>query len=1010
VGSERTAKDLFVASLDLATAERAAFLERECGPDTALRERVRALLDAHEQTTGFMAAPTAARSPQAVASGREGPGSTVGKYTLLEPIGQGGFGTVFLAEQREPIIRRVALKIIKLGMDTEQVIARFEAERQALAVMDHPHIAKVLDAGATSGGRPFFAMELVTGEPITTFCDRAGLPIRERLALFEQVCAAVQHAHQKGIIHRDIKPSNVLVSKQDGKPFAKVIDFGIAKATSARLTEKEYFTEHGAMIGTPMYMSPEQAAGSADIDTRTDVYSLGVLLYELLTGATPFDPRALRAAGYAEMQRIIREDEPPKPSTRLSQGADSLPSVAAQRGIEPGRLGTLVRGELDWIVMRALEKDRARRYETPSGLAADLRRHLDGEAVLAAPPSTSYRVWKFVKRHRAPVVASAAVLLALLAGLAGTAWQAKVASDERDRAREAEGQTKQRADELQRVSEFQGRMLAQVDPTKAGELLISDMRGKFREALVSAGVPEDERAAQMEAFGGFLRRVNATDTTRDLIDRTILKPALDAIEERFKDQPVVDATLRQVLADRYHDLGLLDAALPLQERALETRRRLLGDEHADTLTSISNTGLLLQHLGRLALAEPYALEALDKYRRVRGEAHPDTLRAVNNMGYILQAQGKLAEAEPYYREALEKFRLVLGSDHPDTVGALTNTGLLLQNLGRLGEAEKLFLEAVGTARRVIGEEAPLTLVTISNVGFILQAQGKLSEAEPFYREALEKRRRVLGEQHPETLVSISNMGGVLQSGGKLDQAEPYCREAIEKCRRVLGEEHPSTLTAINQMGKLLQGQGKLDEAEPYLREAIEKKRRVMGDGHPSTLNSIVQLGLLLQTRGSLDEAEPCFREAMEAYERRLGPEHPSTLITVNSMGYLLLAQGQHAEAAELLGARESAARTTFTGGNTRYLPAWLLNLGRARLGLGQFGAAELPLLEAHRTLIAIRGATPAGLRDCARGCFDLYTAWDAAEPGQGHDVKAAEWKARLGAPDQSGEPGTPGGK
>jgi len=306
----------------------------------------------------------------------EGPGTRVGAYKLLQLIGEGGFGSVFMAEQERPVVRRVALKIIKLGMDTKQVVARFEAERQALAMMDHPGIAKVLDGGATDAGRPYFVMELVRGDPIVEFCDKNSLTVAARLELFAQVCAAVQHAHTKGIIHRDIKPSNILVSNQDGAWVIKVIDFGIAKATASRLTDKTIFTEQRQLIGTPEYMSPEQAEGSFDIDTRTDVYSLGVLLYELLTGSTPFDAKSLRAAAYGEVQRIIREDEPLKPSTRLSRNTDTLASIAAKRHAEPRRLGAIVRGDLDWIVMKCLEKDRTRRYETANGLAADIKRHL----------------------------------------------------------------------------------------------------------------------------------------------------------------------------------------------------------------------------------------------------------------------------------------------------------------------------------------------------------------------------------------------------------------------------------------------------------------------------------------------------------------------------------------------------------------------------------------------------------------------------------------------------------
>lgn len=415
----------------------------------------------HSPSESLAGAPAMSPSLESAAtisaSLREGPGTRIGPYKILQLIGEGGFGSVFMAEQEKPVARKVALKIIKLGMDTRQVIARFEAERQALAMMDHPNIARVLDAGATDAGRPFFVMELVKGEPIIEYCDRHHLNIHARLELFVQVCGAVQHAHTKGIIHRDIKPNNILVSMQDGQPSPKVIDFGIAKATSARLTDKTLFTEHRQFIGTPEYMSPEQADGSMDIDTRTDVYSLGVLLYELLTGTTPFDSVTLRSAAYAEMQRIIREVEPPIPSTRLFRSSDTIAAIAAKRQIEPRKLGLLVRGDLDWIVMKAIDKNRTRRYETANGLAMEIRRHLAGDAVSAAPPGAGYRMRKFIRRNRVMVSAGAAVAGALLIGVAAFAWQAKVARDQRDIAVKA-----QASEAAQRKTAEEQRMAARI--------------------------------------------------------------------------------------------------------------------------------------------------------------------------------------------------------------------------------------------------------------------------------------------------------------------------------------------------------------------------------------------------------------------------------------------------------------------------------------------------------------------------------------------------------------------
>ena len=459
---KRLAREIFADALEKSDpAERAAFVERACGADAELRQLVEALLQAHERG-GELPEPTLLVAAEQ--GTREGPGTTIGRYKLLQGIGEGAFGVVYLAEQTEPVGRKVALKIIKAGMDTRAVIARFEAEEQALALMDHPNIAKVLDAGTTDTGRPYFVMELVKGPPITAYADQHNLPAEERLQLFLQVCHGVQHAHQKGIIHRDLKPSNILVTVIDGEPVPKIIDFGVAKALGHKLTDKTLFTAFQQIIGTPAYMSPEQAELSGvDIDTRSDIYALGVLLYELLTGVTPFDQETLAAAALDEIRRMIRETEPPKPSTRLHTLGKRLAEVAKHRQTEPATLNRLVRGDLDWIVMKALEKDRRRRYETAREFAEDIRRHLDHQPVLASPPGVAYQARKFVRRHRVGVALGATAVAALWVGLSVAVVGFVRARQERDRAVAAERQAQEERGRAERLAREEAAQRLQAD-------------------------------------------------------------------------------------------------------------------------------------------------------------------------------------------------------------------------------------------------------------------------------------------------------------------------------------------------------------------------------------------------------------------------------------------------------------------------------------------------------------------------------------------------------------------
>ncbi len=933
---------LFDAALDVQPEEREAFLEEACGGDGELRHQVERLLrHAARATASVVVLPDVKETISLPEHdiGREEPGTKIGSYTLREQLGEGGFAIVYAAEQTDPVRRQVALKILKLGMDSKQVIARFEAERQALAMMDHPNVAKVFDAGLTETGRPYFVMEYVAGTPITEYCDRSRLSIDERLRLFTQVCHAVQHAHQKAIIHRDIKPSNVLVAVQGGDPLVKVIDFGVAKAISHRLTEKTIYTEQGQLIGTPEYMSPEQAEMTAEhVDTRSDIYSLGVLLYELLTGALPFDPSTLRRAAFGEIQRIIREEEPPKPSTRLSSIGDASTVCAERRRADPRSLLRELRGDLDWITMKALEKDRGRRYETANGLALDIRRHLEHEPVLAGPPSAGYRLRKFVRRNRVGVVAGTVVAVGLLAAAAVSVGFALSEARQRRVADAAR-------DDLEQVAAFQANMLGSVDAALFGVNVLKDLEGRVRGALERRERSQEQIEEAMGELAALLDPVNATDFALAVIDENVLRRAAETIESDFAGQPLIEARLRATLGDTYARLGDYTSAGPHLTKALEIRRRALGDDDPDTLTSIDNMGVVLQAQGRLSEAERYYGEALDGRRRVLGDDHPHTLDSINNMGSLLERQGKLAEAEPYYREALDGSRRVLGDDHPDTLTSINNLGLWLQNQGRFAEAEPYHREAMEGGRRVLGDDHPDTLIWISNMGMLLSTQGRLSEAERFYREAMDGRRRVLGNNHPDTLGSIHNMSVLLQNQGRLVEAERYVREAMEGFRRVFGVDHSRTMVTAVSVGVLLQKQGRLSEAEPYFRGAWVAFRRSLGDDHPNTLAAKSNLALLLVDLGEVEEGEKLARETAQKALETLGAAH-------------------------------------WFYGN------FLAKHGRALAALERFDEAETALLEAHDILHSALGGEHDQTGRVVVYVADLYEAW--GKPG-----KAAEWRAKL---------------
>ncbi|MBX3376189.1 MAG: serine/threonine protein kinase [Phycisphaeraceae bacterium] len=851
---------LFELAIAVRGEDRDALLERECRSDPVLRQRVEALLAAAEGDR-FLSMPTSdmAPSPSAVATlgqpvatvvnkSHEAPGGRIGPYKLLQELGEGGFGSVWMAEQEKPVSRKVALKIIKLGMDTKAVVARFEQERQALAILDHPNIAKVFDAGATETGRPYFAMELCTGDPIDQYCDRHNLSIRQRLELFAQVCAAVQHAHSKGLIHRDIKPSNILVSTQDGKPHAKVIDFGIAKATASKLTEKTLFTEHKQLIGTPEYMSPEQAEGSLDIDTRTDVYSLGVLLYELLTGSTPFSSRELRSVAYAEIQRIIREVEPPRPSTRLSQNAETIASVAARRQIEPRKLGTIVRGELDWIVMKALEKDRARRYDTASSLALDIQRYLEGQAISAAPPSTAYRVRTFVRRHKGGVTATALVALALVLGIIGTTFGLIRANEER------------RAAIVARESEFKQKTLAE-DRLKEAEATV-----KFLDDMLAAPDPGAQG--------------------KDVTVRSVLDRASRNLQSQYTDRPLVAARLHGTLGKTYFGLGEWNPAENHARETLALYRRELGPEHRSTREALNSLASVLIKKAALSEVEPMLVEALKDNERLFGRKHEVTAATIDNLAQLYTMMERRAEAIALAKELLDIRTASLGAERIETISVMNTLAILYADTEQFDECEKLYQEAISICQRVHGPDHPLTLEMRGNLGWSLyhdamahqesnpdRHANRLARARVMDEEVLAARTRILGEDHPETGNARNNLATVYRELKMWDQADTLTLKDLEVSVRTLGETHPDTIVVLANMGGSLRGRQRFEEAIVYLDRALRGARVSHPKDFQGTAFILGWYGSSLRGLKRFAEGEPMLLEARGIIARTLGEDH-----------------------------------------------------------------------------------------------------------------------------------------
>tara|TARA_R110000868_G_scaffold241497_3_gene496979 strand:- start:770679 stop:772961 length:2283 start_codon:yes stop_codon:yes gene_type:complete len=707
-----------------------------------------------------------------------------GRFRGLATVGEGGFGTVFRAEQINPVRRTVALKVVKLGMDSKRVLARFESERQTLALMEHPGIAKLFDAGTLPSGRPFFVMEFVDGVPITEYCRNKELSTRDRLRLFVQVCNAVQHAHQKGIIHRDLKPSNVLVGESDGKPLPKVIDFGISRAISGTENDADdgrsmfTLTEQGQPIGTLGYMSPEQAAGEKDIDTRTDIYSLGTLLYEILTNNRTIDPESIKNSSHAEIIKHIREVEPKRPSRH----------VAA------------LSGDLDWIVVTALEKARERRYATVNALSDDVQRFLSNEPISARAPSTHYRLQKFARRNKIALGAVALILLALVGTTVGLVRSLNAESRARTEARIA---------------------------TEINTFLNDD--------LLAAAAPEEQGS--------------------DVRVRDVLDVATERIESRFDDLPEVEAAVRMTLGKTYARLAEFDKAQTQLARSKTLALAEYGPTDPRTLTATHELGQLATLTERYAESERMLREAFEGRRLALGMDHPDTLESQFALAIAIGEQGRYEEVEKLFVDVLARSKRVLGPEDKQTLVRARGLGVLYLSTGDMEKAQPIFEDAYARMRSTIGVDNPATLLAMQDLALTLRSQHKIEQAYELLTEVLEVSKSIRGETHPGTLMTMSAIGALYSEMGEQSQAEAMLEDAIAKAKSAMPSGHTVITRLELELAGVYDAQGKHEDAEPLLLEAVASLRTQLGNTHPLTRRTVGRLVTHYRARGMPDVAD-----------------------------------------------------------------------------------------------------------------------------------------------------------
>ena len=861
-------ESLYREALAKEPGERSSFLAIACPDDLRLRQEVESLLAYADAT---LEGP-AARPTQTAPTDRqidEPLPATIGRYRILRLVGEGGMGAVYEAEQEQPR-RTVALKVIRPGLTGPEFLRRFEQESQALARLQHPGIAQIYEAGKADTGnalQPYFAMEFIRGESLLAYTDTHQLRVRQRLELMVKVCDAVQHAHQRGIIHRDLKPGNILVD-ESGQP--KVLDLGVARVTDSDTIATRQ-TNLGQIVGTPSYMSPEQALGDPlELDTRSDVYALGVILYELLSGRLPYEISPM----LHEALRTIREKDP-------------APLSAVNRGY---------RGDIETIVLKAMEKDKARRYSSAAELAQDIGRYLKDEPIAARRPSATYQIQKFARRHRALVGGFAGVFIVLIAGIIVSTWEAA-------RARRAEQTALTESATAKAVNDFlQNDLLAQAS------------------------------ANQQDTNPD-------TKPDPDIKVRTALDRAAARIAGKFAKQPAVEASIRQTMGNTYYDLGLYPQAQQQMERAVELRRRFLGEQHLDTLTSMHQLAGLYIFEGKYQPAEQLFTKVIEARRRTLGPKHLDTLDAMGDLALLYSEEGKYALAEPLSIEVLDERRKRLGEEHNYTIISMNNLAQVYILEGKYDQAEPLLTKAWEVDRRLKGEEHPATLTDMNNLSYLYYRQDKYAQAEPLISKVLEVSRRVLGDNHPHTLTSMDALAMLYKNEHKYAQAEPLSLMAVEGARRVLGEEHPSTLSAESNLAMLYYDLGRYAQAEALTSKVLEVQRRVLGGEHPDTLNSMNKLASMYDSDGRYAVAESLSVKVLELRRRVLGEEHPETLASMEVLADIYVDQGKYAQAEPLLLKHLDIERRKH-GPQDRETGDALVFLGRLRLKQQRYADAE----------------------------------------------------------------------